>query len=764
MKLIEHNEAVNSPEKPLAYIEELKKELLSIREVKLKGHMIRSRAQWLQCGEKPTKYFCRLEHKNFVDKTMKKIRLENGKTVTKQSEILQEVKHYYSNLFKRRDDNLNSFKLNKLMKGVNITKLNKIDATSLEGPLTTDELGHALRNMKHNKTPGIDGFPAESLKMFWCKVKYLITRVLNKCYETGILLISLRQTIINCIPKGDKSRDSLKNWRPISLLSTFYKLASACLATRMKNILDTLISDSQTGFVKGRYIGESIRLVYDIMNYTEVNKTDGLLMLIDFEKAFDSISWKFMYNVLDIFGFPQSYIKWVKLLNTSIVGAVVQAGVKSEFLKIERGCKQGDPIAPYLFILCGQILTYMIKDNNKIKGIYIGGHQFKITQFADDTTLFLNGTQNCLQAALNTLELFGSFSGLKMNTSKTKVIWIGRKKHMVEKLNVNSKLQWGTDRFNLLGIQFSVDLELIPSLNYNKAMDDACKLLNVWKKRNLTPFGKITIIKTFVLSKFNHLFNSLPSPADNFVKKINSVLFSYLWENKPDKIKRSYVTLDYCKGGLQMIDLCSHIQSAKLMWMTRILQGRPSSWQLLFECNISPIFKLSKFGYGWCKCILKSIKNNFWKDVLQAWVGLCENLSIETSEQLLSSPIWYNPRISSTTLYYPKWFRHGIESIGDVIDTNAILITEHKLKNKSNLPCINFLEMTRLKLLIKKYIQKCNIILQDFRRPNIPREMEIVNSHTKSKDFYKLINTRYPEIGIKHSFSNDEFILQIWKL
>ena len=95
------------------------------------------------------------------------------------------------------------------------------------------------------------------------------------------------------------------------------------------------------------------------------------------------------------------------------------------------------------------------------------------------------------------IELFGSFSGLKMNTSKTKVIWIGRKKHTVEKLNVNSKLQWGTDSFSLLGIQFSVDLELIPSLNYNKAMDDAWKLLNVWKKRNLTPFGKITIIKTF---------------------------------------------------------------------------------------------------------------------------------------------------------------------------------------------------------------------------------------------------------------------------
>ena len=158
------------------------------------------------------------------------------------------------------------------------------------------------------------------------------------------------------------------------------------------------------------------------------------------------------------------------------------------------------------------------------------------------------------------------------------------------------------------------------------------------------------------------------------------MLFGYLWEGKPDKIKCSYATLDYCNGGIQMIDLCSHIQSAKSLWMTRLMQGRPTSWQLLFEYNTSPIFKISKFGYSWCKCILKTIKNNFWKDVLQAWVDFYENLSTETSEQLLSSPIWYNPRISATTLYLPKWFRHGIKSI-DVVDNNGILIAENSIRD-----------------------------------------------------------------------------------
>ena len=126
-------------------------------------------------------------------------------------------------------------------------------------------------------------------------------------------------------------------------------MASA-IAERLKTVLDKLISKSQTGFIKGRYIGGSIRLIYDIMNFTEIRNKNGLLMLIDFEKAFDSISWKFMYNTFEFLGFGKEFIRWIKLINTNFVASILQVGVKSNFFNIERGCKQGDPIAPYLFI------------------------------------------------------------------------------------------------------------------------------------------------------------------------------------------------------------------------------------------------------------------------------------------------------------------------------------------------------------------------------------------------------------------------------
>ena len=160
--------------------------------------------------------------------------------------------------------------------------------------------------MKNGKTPGIDGFPAEFLKVFWSKLKFIFQRAINSSYDNKELPLTLRQCIISCLPKGNKDRAVLKNWRPMSLLSVIYKMVSASIANRLKTILDFLIDKSQTEFITGRYIGHSTRLVYDIMYCTEKTRKEGLLMLTDFEKAFDSISWKFLYNVLEFFGFGQT--------------------------------------------------------------------------------------------------------------------------------------------------------------------------------------------------------------------------------------------------------------------------------------------------------------------------------------------------------------------------------------------------------------------------------------------------------------------------
>ena len=166
-------------------------------------------------------------------------------------------------------------------------------------------------------------------------------------------------------------------------------------------------------------------------------------------------------NFYTLFGFVKAFIDWIKLFNNNATAFVLQCSILSDPIHIGCGCSQGDPISPYLFLLVAKILNIMIVNNISIKGICVGTQALKMTQFADDTTLLLDGSQSSLETALNIMELFGSLSGLKMNTEKTKIIWIGSKKHCKEKLNISAKLHWGDTEFSFLGIDFSVHLIII---------------------------------------------------------------------------------------------------------------------------------------------------------------------------------------------------------------------------------------------------------------------------------------------------------------
>ena len=167
-----------------------------------------------------------------------------------------------------------------------------------------------------------------------------------------------------------------------------------------------------------------------------------------------------LYKILNYFGFNEKFISWIQLFNTNVNAYVLQSGFLSNPIAIQRGCRQGGPIAPYLIV--AEILTLFIENEPKIKGIQIGKTMLKLTQYADDTSIILDGTTSSLQATLNILEIFGSLSGLNVNCDKTKLIWIGSKKDSKEKLNVTSKLHWGDSQFTLLGLEISTNLSNIP--------------------------------------------------------------------------------------------------------------------------------------------------------------------------------------------------------------------------------------------------------------------------------------------------------------
>ena len=284
-------------------------------------------------------------------------------------------------------------------------------------------------------------------------------RSVNYSYNIGELSLIQRQGIITLIPKKSKSRQKITNYRPICLLNTVYKIASASLANGIKTVINKLISSDQSGFILGRYIGDNTRIVYDLMQFVDEKNIPGLLLLIDFEKAYDSLSWSFMKNVLKSCNFGPSIIKWISTFYNKTQVVINQGGNLSSLFYTERGCKQGDPISQCLFILCAEILAIEIKNNKKIKGMKINNKEIILTQYADDTSVILDGPEEPLNETLSELENYAKFSGLKVNFTKTHVVWIGSKKYSTGSIKTKCKLNWGVDRFKLLGITFDTNLD-----------------------------------------------------------------------------------------------------------------------------------------------------------------------------------------------------------------------------------------------------------------------------------------------------------------
>ena len=206
----------------------------------------------------------------------------------------------------------------------------------------------------------------------------------------------------------------------LHLLNCDYKIAAKAIANRIKNVISKLVNNDQTGFLKGRFIGENIRLIDGIINHTAAYDIPGLLLFLDFEKAFDTVEWSFIWKTLESFNFGPSIINWIKLCYENIESCILNNGWASSFFTPERGVRQGCPLSPYIFILGVEILAEKIRRNNAIKGILVHGKEIKISQYADDTTIILDGSQTSFVSALHDLERFSAISGLRLNNNNKK--------------------------------------------------------------------------------------------------------------------------------------------------------------------------------------------------------------------------------------------------------------------------------------------------------------------------------------------------------
>ena len=315
---------------------------------------------------------------------------------------------------------------------------------------------------------------------------------------------------------------------------------------------------------------EVIRLINSVIDYAEKQNIPGLLLFVDFEKAFDTLEWTFIEKTLSFYNFGASIKSWIKLFYSGITSCIQNNGWSSDFFQLGRGVRQGCPLSPYLFILCVEILANAIRNNDGIKGICISDSECKLSQYADDTTLILDGSDNSVNTSLKLLDSFAELSGLNVNYEKTEALWIGSFRLQTRTIETNKNILWSFHKVFALGVWFSTIKEESETLNLQEKKEKINKIIENWQFRRLTLLGKITVIKSLLASQLVYILSPLPTPSE-YLKEINSLLYKFLWDGKGDKIKRTLMINDYSKGGLKMLDIKSFNDALKAKWVQRYL-------------------------------------------------------------------------------------------------------------------------------------------------------------------------------------------------
>ena len=745
-------------------IKEKQEELNCIREKRLEGTMIRAKARWIEHGEKPSSYFCSLENRNFISKRMVSLISDNGTEIKDFHDINKEVGLFYKQLYESKENYLTAIELEGILSD-DTPKLNEDEANLLEGPITLEEAANVLSKMKNNKSPGSSGFTVEFFKFFWTDLKFFWLNSINAGFDKGELSVTQKEGVIVCIPKGDKCKKYIKNWRPISLLNVSYKIASGVIASRIKNVLPSIINVDQSGFMTNRFTGDNLRLIYDTLHFGLEQNKAGLLLLIDFEKAFDSVAWSFIRKSLLYFNFKDGIIQWIETFYKNIKSTVIVNNSPTPWFSIERGCRQGDPISPYIFLICSEVLACMIRQNPNIKGYEIFNTETKITQFADDTTLFLDGSKDSFEYCIRTVLEYAKFSGLAMNFDKTKVMWFGCE-HRIDTVYLpDLNFEWNPKTFTVLGIEFTVDLKNITDINIENRMNAITYELNQWSKRDLTPFGKVTVIKTLALSKIVHILTSLPSPSISMQKKLNKLFFDFLWKGKPDQIKRSVATLKLNKGGLGMIDLNLFDRALKLTWIRRYITNTSASWKLLVDKKYPLIVNIANFGDTYEENITRTIKNPFWLNVVKYYYLFHKKCTHQSKQEVEATRFLYNSniQIGKNIIKNRKLISSGIFAIYQLLKNDTFL-TLRELNIKLNTP-LNFLEYNTIVNSIKTYLKRYSHLLPFKDVQHDPALNKILMKEKGTSHIYQEMITITQEItGHKRWSITNELTRQEWEV
>ncbi|GJT47677.1 RNA-directed DNA polymerase, eukaryota [Tanacetum coccineum] len=495
------------------------------------------------------------------------------------------------------------------------TRLSSDHVEDLERDVSYEEVKAAVWDCGLNKSPGPDGYSFEFFRKYWSFIDHDILMAVKEFFTDGYFPRGCNSSFIALIPKIQDAK-FVKDFRPISLIGSVYKIIAKILANRLCLVLPDLISDVQSAFVSNRQILDGPFILNELISWCKHKNFNGMIFKVDFEKAFDSVKWDYLDETLKSFGFGHKWRTWISGCLNNAMGSVLVNGNPSPEFQFFKGLKQGDPLSPFLFILIMETLHLSFRRILNA-GLYNGisiNDSFTISHlfYADDVVFVGEWKDKNIHTLLNVLKCFYLASGLKINLHKSKLMGIGVNMSVVESAANLIGCSILHSPFNYLGVKVGSNMTRISS--WDDVVSKVSSRLSKWKLKSLSIGGRLTLLKSVLTSTPLYHMSIYKVPM-GVLKKLESIRRNFF--NGNDGSVRKHTWFNWSKalaskknGGLGVSSFFAYNRALLFKWVWRFFTDGSSLW--------SSFIKALFGNHGALGNSLQTHRRSTWIDIINA--------------------------------------------------------------------------------------------------------------------------------------------------
>ena len=515
----------------------LKRELHSLLAKEERLWRQRSRVEWLKAGDRNTRYFhCRATQRqrhNYVYQLKNSV----GQWTTHHAQVPALFIDHYNSLFQTGSPD----QIEQVVEHIKPVVTEEMNE-DLNMVFTPDEVAVALKQMSPLKAPGPDGLPPLFYHKYWHLIGEEVTKAVLTCLNTGKILRAINHTYITLIPKV-QNPEAVVDFRPISLCNVIYKIISKVLANRLKTLLPRIVSDSQSAFVPGRLITDNILVAFETLHHMQHQKrgnVGSMALKLDMSKAYDRVEWRYLQRVMESMGFHSRWVAIIMECISTVSYSILVNGEPHGFITPSRGLRQGDPLSPYLFLLCAEGFHSLLQKGKMagdLKGVSISRGGPKITHlfFADDSLLFCKATTANVDRIQGILSQYERTSGQQINKQKTTIFFSKSTPHSAQ-----------TAVKDMLGVPAITQYERylgLPSFigrakysSFAQIKERVWSKLKGWKEKLISQAGREVLIKSVAQTILAYAMSCFRLPT-RLIKEIEVLIRRFWWGQSGEKAK-----------------------------------------------------------------------------------------------------------------------------------------------------------------------------------------------------------------------------------